>query len=169
MTLTVKDATGNFNRAAVMVSVNEGGTCSQVPADFTATVWPAMSTTCTNCHLPGKTAFGTNLVFVAGGNELQQYNVLRAYAKTSSDILLAKVIGGLNHTGGAPFVNAQSAQYKALSDLIPTMKTPCTSGSDAPIGQFWAGVSFADDQDEARQGRDPVRGPQSDRRRKRAQ
>jgi PKD repeat protein len=152
VTLTVKDATGNFNRAAVMVSVNEGGTCSQVPADFTATVWPAMSTTCTNCHLPGKAAFGTNLVFVTGGNELQQYNVLRAYAKTSSDILLAKVIGGLNHTGGAPFVNAQSAQYKALSDLIPVMKTPCTSGSDASAGQFWAGVSFADDQEKLAKG-----------------
>jgi hypothetical protein len=47
--------------------------------------------------MPGKAAFGTNLVFVAGGTELQEYNVLRAYAKTSSDVLLAKVIGGLNH------------------------------------------------------------------------
>ena len=31
VTLTVKDATGNFNRAAVMVSVNEGGTCARFP------------------------------------------------------------------------------------------------------------------------------------------
>ena len=153
VTLTVKDATGNFNRAAVMVSVNEGGTCAQVPADFSATVWPAMSTTCTSCHMPGKAAFGTNLVFVAGGTELQEYNVLRAYAKTSSDILLAKVIGGLNHTGGAPFVNAQSAQYKALSDLVPVMKTPCTSGSNTPVTtQFWEGVSFNDDQTKLAKG-----------------
>ena len=153
VTLTVKDATGNFNRAAVMVSVNEGGTCAQVPADFSATVWPAMSTTCTSCHMPGKAAFGTNLVFVAGGTELQEYNVLRAYAKTSSDVLLAKVIGGLNHTGGAPFGNAQSAQYKALSDLVPVMKTPCTSGSDAPVAtQFWEGVSFNDDQTKLAKG-----------------
>ena len=153
VTLTVKDATGNFNRAAVMVSVNEGGTCAQVPADFSATVWPAMSTTCTNCHMPGKAAFGTNLVFVAGGTELQEYNVLRAYAKTSSDVLLAKVIGGLNHTGGAPFVNAQSAQYKALSDLVPVMKQPCTAGSNDPVSaQFWQGVSFNDDQTKLAKG-----------------
>ena len=154
VTLTVKDATGNFNRAAVMVSVNEGGTCAQVPADFSATVWPAMSTTCTSCHMPGKAAFGTNLVFVAGGTELQEYNVLRAYAKTSSDILLAKVIGGLNHTGGAPFVNAQSAQYKALSDLVPVMKTALHElASVTPVStQFWEGVSFNDDQTKLAKG-----------------
>ena len=146
VTLTVKDAAGNFNRASVMVSVNEGGTCAQVPAAFSSTVWPAMSSTCTNCHLPSKVAFGTNLVFVAGGTELQQYNVLRNYAKTSSDTLLAKVIGGLNHSGGAPFVNAQSDQYKALSELVPVMKQPCTSGMAQAQGQFWKDVTFNDDQ-----------------------
>jgi PKD repeat protein len=146
VTLTVKDAAGNFNRASVMVSVNEGGTCSQVPAAFSSTVWPAMSTTCTSCHLPGKVAFGTNLVFVAGGTELQQYNVLRAYARMASDTLLAKVVGGLNHSGGAPFINSQSAQYQALSDLVPEMKQPCTSGTAQATGQFWKDVSYADDQ-----------------------
>jgi len=146
VTLTVKDADGNFNRAAVMVSVNEGGTCSQIPASFSSTVWPAMSTTCTSCHLPGKVAFGTNLVFVAGGTELQQYNVLRAYAKVSSDTLLSKVIGGLNHSGAAPFINSESAQYKALAELVPEMKQPCTSGVAQATGQFWKDVSYADDQ-----------------------
>jgi PKD repeat protein len=146
VTLTVKDAAGNFNRASVMVSVNEGGTCAQVPAAFSSTVWPAMSSTCTSCHLPSKVAFGTNLVFVAGGTELQQYNVLRNYAKTSSDTLLAKVIGGLNHSGGAPFGNAQSDQYKALSELVPVMKQPCTSGMAQAQGQFWKDVTFNDDQ-----------------------
>jgi hypothetical protein len=129
-----------------MVSVNEGGTCAQVPAAFSSTVWPAMSTSCTSCHMPGKVAFGSNLVFVVGGTELQQYNVVRNYAKTSSDTLLAKVIGGLNHSGGAPFVNAQSAQYKALSDLVPEMKQPCTSGTAQAQGQFWKDVTFNDDQ-----------------------
>ena len=147
VTLTVKDSTGNFNRASVMVSVSEGGTCGIVPAAFTATVWPAMSTTCTSCHMAGKTAFGTNLVFVAGGTELQQYNVLRGYAKTSSDTLLAKVIGGLNHTGGAPFGNNSSAQYQALVGLVQTMKQPCTGGSDTNANaQFWKDVTFNDDQ-----------------------
>jgi PKD repeat protein len=147
VTLTVTDSAGNFNRASVMVSVNDGGTCAQVPAAFSSTVWPAMSTTCTACHGSGKVASGTALVFVTGGTELQNYNVLRNYAKSSSDTLLAKVIGGLNHSGGAPFTNAQSAQYKALSDLVPEMKQACTSGIGAPVaGQFWNGVKFADDQ-----------------------
>ena len=146
VTLTVKDAAGNFNRASVMVSVNEGGTCAQVPAAFSSTVWPAMSTTCTSCHMPGKVAFGTNLVFVAGGTELQQYNVLRNYAKTSSDTLLAKVVGGLNHGGGAPFASTSSANYKALADLVPVMKQPCTSGMAQVQGAFWKDVTFNDDQ-----------------------
>jgi PKD repeat protein len=146
VTLTVKDAAGNFNRATVMVAVNEGGTCAQVPASFSSTVWPAMSTTCTNCHMTGKVASGTALVFVTGGTELQNYNVLRNYAKTSSDTLLAKVIGQMNHSGGAPFVDANSAQYKALSDLVTVMKQPCTSSIAAPVaGQFWKDVSFASD------------------------
>ncbi len=150
VTLKVMDAKGDFNRASVMVSVNDGGTCAQVPAAFSLTVWPAMSTgasACTTCHKSGGVAAATALQFVVGGTELQNYNVVRNYARTSSDTLLSKVIGGLTHSGGAPFVNASSPQYKALSDLVPEMKQACTSGISGPVaGQFWKGVSFIDDQ-----------------------
>ena len=58
VTLTVQGCqAGNFNRASVMVSVNEGGTCSIVPAAFSSTVWPAMSSgpaACTTCHRDGR-------------------------------------------------------------------------------------------------------------------
>ncbi len=151
VTLTVRDAKGDFNRASVMVSVNDGGTCSIVPAAFSTTVWPAMNSgpaACTTCHRDGAAASGSALKFVLGGTELQNYNVLRNYAKTSSDTLLSKVIGGMNHSGGKPFVDANSAQYKALSDLVPVMKEACTSGSgiNAPVaGQFWNGVTYASD------------------------
>jgi PKD repeat protein len=147
VTLTVRDAKGDFNRASVMVSVADGGTCAQIPADFSTFVWPAMKDTCTACHATGKVAGGTALVFPTGGTELQSYNALRNYAKMSSDTLLAKVIGGMSHGGGAPFQNAQSVQYKALADLVPVMKQACTSGSgSAPVaGQFWNGVSYASD------------------------
>lgn len=149
VTLTVKDAKGDFNRASVMVSVNEGGACAQVPVEFSATVWPAMSSgsaPCSTCHAPGRVASGSALVFVLGGTELQNYNVLRNYARTSSDTLLSKVIGGMNHTGGAPFVNANSPQYKALTELVPVMKQACTASTDTPVAaQFWSGVSFASD------------------------
>ena len=148
VTLTVKDAAGNFNRGSVMVSVAEGGTCNVVPAQFSSIVWPAMSSgssSCLTCHATGLPAGGSNLVFVRGGTELQNYNVLRNYARSSSDTLLSKVIGGLNHTGGKPFVDANSTPYKALTELVPEMKQVCTSG--APVAaQFWNGVTFADDQ-----------------------
>ncbi len=97
VTLTVKDSKGDFNRASVMISVNDAGTCSKVPTEFTATVWPAMtggSAPCTTCHAPNRVASGSALVFVLGGTELQNYTMLRSYARTSSDTLLAKVIGG---------------------------------------------------------------------------
>lgn len=148
VTLTVTDAVGNYNRATVMVSVAEGGTCSIVPAQFSSIVWPAMSSgasSCLTCHRTGLPAGGTGLVFVQGGTELQNYNVLRTYARTSSDTLLSKVIGGMNHTGGKPFVDANSTSYKALAELVPEMKQACTN--TAPVAaQFWNGVSFADDQ-----------------------
>ena len=38
VTLTVKDAAGNFNRGSVMVSVAEGGTCNQVPAQCSSII-----------------------------------------------------------------------------------------------------------------------------------
>lgn len=148
VTLTVTDAAGNFNRATVMVSVADGGTCTQVPAQFSSIVWPAMSagsSSCLSCHASGLPAGGTGLVFVRGGTELQNYNILRSYARTSSDTLLAKVIGGLNHTGGKPFVDANSTPYKALAELVPEMKQACTSAPPA-MAQFWQGVSFSDDQ-----------------------
>lgn len=149
VTLTVKDAKGDFNRASVMVSVNDAGTCSKVPAEFSATVWPAMTAgaaPCTTCHAPNRVASGSALVFVLGGTELQNYSVLRNYARMSSDTLLSKVIGGMSHPGGAPFVNANSAQYKALAALVPVMKEACTTGSDTPVAaQFWAGVTQASD------------------------
>ena len=149
VTLTVKDAAGNFNRGSVMVSVAEGGTCNVVPAQFSSIVWPAMSSgssSCLTCHATGLPAGGTNLVFVRGGTELQNYNVLRNYARASSDTLLSKVIGGLNHTGGKPFVDANSTPYKALTELVPEMKQACTSSRPGQQRQFWNGVSFADDQ-----------------------
>ena len=36
VTLTGTDAVGNFNRDSVTVSVNDGGTCAQVPATFSS-------------------------------------------------------------------------------------------------------------------------------------
>jgi len=51
----------------------------------------------------------------------------------------------MNHTGGAPFVDANSVSYKALAEMVPEMKQACTS--TIPVAaQFWNGVTFATDQ-----------------------
>jgi PKD repeat protein len=149
VTLTVKDSAGRFNKASLMVNVGTAATtaCAAAPALFTSSVWPSMSGTCLLCHMTGRVAAGTNLVFVAGaGSDLQNYNILRDYAKSNSSTLLSKTIGLPTHGGGMPFVNANSQQYKDLAALIPQMAQSCTTGITGPVaGQFWQGVQFKDD------------------------
>ena len=148
VTLTVRDSAGNFNRAALMVTVQAGSTqCATAPAEFTSKVWTSMSGNCTLCHMPSLVAGGSNLVF-SGGNALDNYNVLRNYTLKSEATLLSKVVGGMNHGGGAPFVSTTDQRYLDLAALVPVMKQACTSTPiDGPaMGQFWNGVTFAADQ-----------------------
>lgn len=148
VTLTVRDAGGSFNRAALMVTVQAGSTqCSSAPAEFTGKVWPSMSGTCTLCHLPGRVAGGSGLVFT-GGTALENYNVLRDYALKNEATLLSKVVGGMSHGGGAPFLSTTDQRYLDLAALVPVMKQSCASTPiDGPaMGQFWNGVTFATDQ-----------------------
>ncbi|MGZ8253794.1 MAG: PKD domain-containing protein [Burkholderiaceae bacterium] len=148
VTLTVRDTAGNFNRASLMVTVQAGSTqCSSAPAEFTSKVWSSMSGTCTLCHMPSLVAGGSNLVF-SGGNVLDNYNVLRNYALKNESTLLSKVVGGMNHGGGAPFVSTTDQRYVDLAALLPVMKQACASNPIAgpTMGQFWSGVTFAADQ-----------------------
>lgn len=150
VTLTVKDSAGRFNKASLMVSVGTAAStaCAAAPALFTSSVWPSMNTTCLLCHMTNRVAAGTGLVFVAGaGTEVQNYNILRDYAKNNSSTLLSKTIGLPTHGGGMPFVNANSQQYKDLAALVPQMAQSCTTAPIAPpvLGQFWQGVQFKDD------------------------
>jgi len=148
VTLTVRDAAGNFNRASLMVTAmaGAGASCAAAPALFTTKVWPSMSGNCTACHVTGGLAGGSALKFAAGGSELQNYNILRDYSNASSDTLLMKVVGGLMHGGGTPFGNTNDQRYKDLATLVTEMKAPCTAAPINPpvAGQFWNGVEFAD-------------------------
>ena len=127
--------------------------CTSAPTVFTSSVWKSMSDSCTTCHAQGRVAGGTGLVFVAAGSELQNYNILRDYAKGSGDLLLAKSIGMPAHTGGKPFVDASSKPYKDMVALIPEMaQQVCVTtvagsppGGAAAAGGFWSGVAFVND------------------------
>jgi hypothetical protein len=148
VTLTVRDAAGNYNTSGLMVNVQGAGAlCASAPTEFTTKVWPAMSGNCTLCHTGSGVASGSALVFTAG-TPLQNYNILRSYALKSEAALLAKVIGQQGHTGGAAFGSATDPRYLDLAALVPVMKQTCvTDPIGSPVaGQFWAGVKFASDQ-----------------------
>jgi len=150
VTLTVKDAAGNFNKASLMVEAmaGPGAACAAAPATFTAKVWPAMSAAnnCTSCHSDGGAAGSTALKFAVGGTPLQNYNILRPYAAYNPEKLLAKVVGGQNHAGGAPFGTSSDQRYKDLVTLTTEMRQACTPAPISPpvFGQFWKDVEFAD-------------------------
>ena len=72
-------------------------TCATPPQLFTASVLPAMNTTCLVCHRSGAVASGTGLVFTAGATPEQTYGVLRVFAATKGDLLLSKSIGQPTH------------------------------------------------------------------------
>ncbi|MGB2817897.1 MAG: PKD domain-containing protein [Burkholderiaceae bacterium] len=148
VTLTVRDANGNFNRAGIMVTVQAGGTqCSAAPTEFTTKVWPSMSGVCTLCHVSGGVASGTGLV-LSTGTVLQNYNIVRDYALKNDSLLLSKTVGLPTHSGGTPFVSTSDQRYMDLAALVPIMKQSCASTPiDGPaMGQFWNGVTFAPDQ-----------------------
>ena len=144
-------------------TVTTAAACTTAPASFTNTVWKDINASCTACHAQGRVAGGTGLVFVAAGSDLQNYNVLRDFSKTSSALVLSKSIGLPAHAGGKPFVDANSTQYKSLAMLVPEMTaqvcattttvTAPVAGAPAPApapvaapaaGGFWQGVAFAD-------------------------
>ena len=56
---------------------------------------------------------------------------------------MSKSIGLPTHSGGKPFVDANSQQYKDLASLLPKLKESCSSEVLA-TGQFWNDVKFAD-------------------------
>ena len=124
--------------------------CTTAPTLFSTSVWPSMSGMCTACHIQGGVAGGTALVLSAG-TELQNYNILRDYAKTSSSTLLSKTIGLPSHAGGRPYVDTNSQRYKDLAQLIPEMtQQVCTTTTTitpptATAGGFWQDVALASD------------------------
>ena len=73
-----------------------------------------MSSTCVVCHRAGAVASGTRLVFAAGASTEANYGVLRTFAAANGDLLMSKSIGLPTHSGGKPFVDANSQQYKDL-------------------------------------------------------
>ncbi len=142
---------GNSNQSDPSISTaavdNTPAACTTSPAGFN-TVWKDMNPTCTNCHATGQLGGGTNLVFSPSGTDIQNYNVLRDYAKTSSALLMSKPIGLPTHAGGKPYGDANSQQSKDLAKLIPEMVAQvCTVSNGGPTAtaSLLQGVSLMSD------------------------
>ncbi|HKO69073.1 MAG TPA: hypothetical protein VJU53_14835 [Burkholderiaceae bacterium] len=131
------------NTAAPAPAQTAAATCATPPQLFTSAVWPSMSSTCLVCHRAGAVASGTKLVFSAGASTEANYGVLRTFAAANGDLLMSKSIGLPTHSGGKPFGDANSQQYKDLASLLPKLKESCSSEVIA-TGQFWNDVKFAD-------------------------
>ena len=134
--------TGNTTPTPAPTQV-AASTCATPPQLFTTAVWPSMSSTCVVCHRAGAVASGTKLVFSAGASTEVNYGILRTFAAANGDLLLSKSIGLPTHSGGKPFTDANSQQYKDLASLLPKLKESCSSEVIA-TGQFWQDVQFAD-------------------------
>ena len=122
--------------------------CTTAPASFTSTVWPSLQTACAGCHVAGGVASGTRLVFAPSSGTIANYNTLRDFSKDNSALLLSKSIGQPAHGGGAPYVNTASANYMALSALVPEMASQVCTTTVAPpsqAGGYWQNVAFASD------------------------
>ena len=138
-----------------VTTVSTPAPCTTAPALFTSKVWPSLQGSCTACHLQGGVAGGTGLVFAPAGAEIDNYNLLRDYAKNSSSLLLSKTIGLPTHAGGRPFTDVNSQAYKDLAALIPdtaaqvcvtttTVTTPPPTTTSS-AGGFWQDVAFVPD------------------------
>jgi hypothetical protein len=107
-----------------------------------------MKSSCTACHVQGGVASGTGLVLMPAGTEIQNYNIVRDFAKVSGSLLLSKTVGQPSHAGGAPFVNTSSQQYQNLSSLVTeavaqVCVTTTTVPNPTPSAGFWSDVAFA--------------------------
>lgn len=152
VSVLIAGCTGNDEPAAGGSAVQPSGNpgCADAPAQFANTVWPSLQSSCVSCHAAGRVAAGSRLVLIDdAAATLQNYNRLRDYVSTSGDMLLQKSIGQPTHGGGAPFVDANSQQYRDLAALMPVMRQTCappaTPVPPAAQAQFWQGVSFNDD------------------------
>ncbi|MEP6608169.1 MAG: hypothetical protein ABJA83_05770, partial [Burkholderiaceae bacterium] len=99
--------------------------------------------TCLLCHRGGAVASGTRLVFTPGATAEQNYGVLRTFAAANGDMLMSKSIGLPTHSGGKPFVDANSQQYRDLATLLPKLKEACGTEVLA-TGEMYKGVKLAD-------------------------
>ena len=120
---------------------NSCGDVRNAAATIHANVWPACPAHAWCVTVQAQSPAATRLVFSAGASTEANYGILRTFAAANGDLLMSKSIGLPTHSGGAPFSNANSQQYKDLASLLPKLKESCSSEVIA-TGEFWQKFSL---------------------------
>ena len=138
VTWTVQDSSGNTTTATQNVTVNAyvAEQCSALLSDFQDTIYPIMDTAaplrCNGCHTgpnPSVTPNGfafPNVPPTAG--DLDIFTTVARIDSGGESLILAKALGGANHTGGDRFPNGVAdPDFVTFSDFV-TRAENCITG-----------------------------------------
>jgi PKD repeat protein len=131
LTVTASDGQSSISKIPIFVNEPVGAVdsrqeCRVLPSTFEQGIWPSVNEGCVSCHKNGAIAGSTALIFRDNNADLlDNYNILRRYAINSSAKLLGRSIGLPTHSGGAPFVDANSADYVRLEQGMTRLLGNC--------------------------------------------
>ncbi len=139
------------------VELDGPGTCLETAEYFREQVWaPFMSSQCYACHNPLGQAKHTDLVLRANdvpGHQETNIAMIRSIARLQLEgesLLLVKARGDDNHGGGAQ-LDADSEQYKALTELLDQLNEgPTVCADDADVFAYFEGVELMDPEETLR-------------------
>ncbi|MGI9233225.1 MAG: HYR domain-containing protein [Woeseiaceae bacterium] len=139
VTWTAMDAYGNSSTATQTVTINAyvAEQCSAVLTDFQNTIYPLMNTQtpprCVGCHTGTITPVVTpnNFAFLNDPPTAADFDTFRTVALMdvgNQSLILDKVRGGSNHTGGDLFPNGLGdPDFVALSDFVSRARNCVTA------------------------------------------
>jgi len=139
VTWTAVDAYGNSSTATQTVTINAyvAEQCSDLVADFQNTIYPIMNSQtpprCVGCHTGTGTPQVTpnGFAFVNDPPTTDDFGIFRTVALIDSggqSLILDKVRGGSNHTGGDLFPNgANDPDFVAFSDFVSRSRSCVTT------------------------------------------
>ena len=127
-------------------STPEGLDCVDDHEFFQKEVWSAfMGSQCTACHRAGGQADGTDLVLQPEEQtgfidaNFQIVREVASYHKDGVSVLLRKPLGELGHEGGVQ-LQEDSAEYRALVELVERFENPSTCDSSRAVEEKFDGV-----------------------------
>ncbi len=132
-TVRAQDARGNLSDESNAAEAILNDVCSADQQYFRVSLEPELQQ-CSSCHSAAGGAQNTRFILTSGPNASERNMVaLQNIAALLGDqVVLDKSIGVVNHGGGAPFVDADSAGYQALDAFFRRLNDPASCGEVSP-------------------------------------